>query len=103
MNKEDRAARLSNISFELKALADAETQLRAEQSQLLFEDEIEHYSCECVRENRDIGVFDMMQQQEANRRPLGLGLVSECLSADRSCPLCNGEGVPIHNQGDQES
>ncbi len=97
MNKQERAVRQTQIRTELRTLNARRDELTAEMTQLSFEDEIEHYSCECVRENRDIGVFDMLQQQEANRRPLGLGLVADTLSADRDCPICKGEGAPIHN------
>jgi hypothetical protein len=98
MNKQERAVRLTEIRAELETLNQTRTQLIAERDQLSFEDDIEHYSCVCVRENRGIGIFDMMQQQEANRRPLGLGWVADTLSADRACPICKGEGVPIHNE-----
>jgi hypothetical protein len=52
------------------------------------------HPCPCVRLNEDIGVFDMIQQDKANRNPFGLGYVAACLSADKNCPICHGTGVP---------
>lgn len=52
----------------------------------------EHYTCSCVKVNKEIGVFDSVDQVRANRSGLTTGYVSESLSAKKDCQLCNGFG-----------
>jgi hypothetical protein len=52
------------------------------------------YTCSCVHLNKDIGIFDCVEQEKANRKGLGLGLVAETLSAAADCPKCKGKGKP---------
>ena len=52
----------------------------------------EHYTCSCVKVNKNIGVFDSVDQVRANRSGLTTGYVSNSLSAKKDCPLCNGFG-----------
>lgn len=54
----------------------------------------EKYTCECVKLNSDIGVYNMQRQEERMRVGLKLGLVSMSLSAWKPCPHCGGTGVP---------
>ena len=59
----------------------------------LLEDKEQH-SCSCVKLNRDIEIYDMQEQERRGRNPLGLGLVSETLTARKDCPTCKGTGKP---------
>lgn len=56
------------------------------------------YTCTCVRLNKDLDIWDMSQQEEQGRRPLGFGSVSDTLSADKNCPICHGTGIPPENK-----
>lgn len=59
----------------------------------LLEDKEQH-PCSCVKLNGDIEIYDMQEQERRGRVPLDLGLVSECLSARKDCPICKGTGKP---------
>jgi hypothetical protein len=50
------------------------------------------FNCSCVRLNADLGIEDMAEQHAAGRNGLGLGYVSETLSALASCAICGGTG-----------
>src|SRR5271167_613130 len=52
------------------------------------------YPCSCVKLNQELDIYDMSQQEAAGRNGLGSGFVSECLSADKNCPICRGAGIP---------
>lgn len=54
----------------------------------------EGFTCRCVRLNEDIGIHDMVDQEKAGRVGLGLGWVSQTLSALRDCEVCKGAGKP---------
>jgi hypothetical protein len=66
---------------------------------------LEH-TCACVVLNSDVGVWDIAGQQVARRNSLGVGLVSETLSASKDCLRCGGTGIPkdqTSRQNDQEN
>lgn len=48
--------------------------------------------CGCVRLNRELGIFTMVDQERAKRRGLGSGLVADTYSARSDCPECHGTG-----------
>lgn len=52
------------------------------------------YPCTCVQLNSVLSIYDASEQEQANRRGLTPGLISETLSADRNCTHCHGSGIP---------
>ena len=92
MNRNERRARINDLQTERRALTVKINGLNEELKQLNLEDEKEDYPCSCVRLNRDIEIYDMQEQTRRGRNPLGLGMVSECLSARVECPTCKGTG-----------
>lgn len=52
------------------------------------------HPCGCVRLNGEIGVNTMRDAETHRRTTFGLGFVSELLSADINCAMCEGSGVP---------
>jgi hypothetical protein len=58
--------------------------------------EIQHlnYPCQCVQPNKQLGISNMIEQEQQHRNPLDLGAVCDVLSADKDCPICHGSGVP---------
>lgn len=80
---------LENEAFRLEKCAYA---LRERSDQIYRQLQKHEYNCPCVRLNKDIDIFDMSDQEIANRNGFGCGWVSECLSARRDCPQCHGKG-----------
>lgn len=69
--------------------------LNKERKRLEDDDLKAEHPCQCVRLNRDIGVYDMAEQARKQRQFIEPGgLVSEGYSADRNCARCRGTGVP---------
>ena len=89
-----RQARLQEISKEIGKLDHRRYSLLEERAKLMLAEALEDHPCRCVQRNGDIGVFDMQDQEALQRNPLGLGLVSETLSAAKHCPVCKGTGKP---------
>lgn len=90
----ERRARLDELRKERAQLNLKVEKLTSEIAQLDLQERREEYPCVCVKLNRDIEVYDMQEQERRGRNPLGLGLVSECLTARKSCDYCNGTGKP---------
>lgn len=89
-----RTARIQEIDAECARLQRSLDTLYAERKKLMMLGKREEYSCSCVRLNSEIGIFDMIEQEESNRNGIGCGLVSETLSALKCCPNCSGTGKP---------
>jgi hypothetical protein len=85
--------RVVEIDAELSSLGRKQTELLNERRTLLLDQALRLHSCDCVRVNQDLGVYDTGTQERLGRAPLGIGLVSEILSADKDCQVCKGTGV----------
>ena len=91
-----RIIALSNARHELRTrLYGIEEELRALHALAA----LDRYTCHCVNLNAKMGIHDMTEQERRNRNGLQLGLVSETLSASRSCPDCGGSGIPRSASG----
>jgi hypothetical protein len=54
-----------------------------------------NFPCSCVRLNVGLDIWNIGLQESRNRNGLTVGFpVADTLSADRSCPICHGTGVP---------
>ncbi len=93
-NMKSRQDRIREINAEVDKLQGQVYKLVEEKRTLQLAESKEEYPCRCVQLNGDIGVFDMSEQEELGRKPLGLGLVAETLSANKRCPICQGTGQP---------
>jgi hypothetical protein len=89
-----RQDRIREINAEIDKLQARLHTLFGERKQLSLAQSKEEYPCRCVALNGDIGVFDMGEQEQLGRKPLGLGFVCETLSASKFCPVCQGTGKP---------
>lgn len=89
-----RQDRIREISSEMNKLQGQIHKLAEERRVLQLAQSKEEYPCRCVQLNGDIGVFDMGEQEQLGRNPLGLGFVCETLSASKHCPICQGTGKP---------
>lgn len=89
-----RKERLREIDTEIDKIQSRLHHLFGERKQLRLAESKEEYPCRCVELNGDIGVFDMSEQEDLGRKPLGLGFVCETLSASKFCPICQGTGKP---------
>lgn len=49
--------------------------------------------CGCVRRNRELGIYTLVDQEREKRRGLESGVVAESFSARIDCPECKGTGV----------
>jgi hypothetical protein len=49
--------------------------------------------CTCVRLNRELGIYTLVDQERAKRRSWETGAVADCRSARSDCPVCKGSGV----------
>lgn len=55
--------------------------------------------CTCVRLNRELGIFTLVDQERANRCSSETGLVADSRSARKDCPLCKGTGARPPEEG----
>jgi DNA repair exonuclease SbcCD ATPase subunit len=94
MNRDERRTRINDLQTERHALTVKINSVNEELKQLNLANEKEDHPCSCVRLNGDIEIYDMQEQTRRGRNPLGLGLVSQCLSARAECPVCKGTGKP---------
>jgi hypothetical protein len=90
----ERSRRIDEINTECDALERRLNMLREERRALGMAQALETHTCDCVNLNRKMGIHDAAEQERRNRNGLQLGLVSETLSASRSCPDCGGTGQP---------
>ena len=83
---------------ELETQADLATQqhysIRHQMEELDLKIRQATYTCPCVHQNKELDIWDMSQQRDPNRKPLGLGMVYDTLTADKNCPHCSGTGIP---------
>jgi hypothetical protein len=89
-----RSRRIDEINTECDALERRLDALREERSALGMAQALDTYTCHCVNLNRKMEIHDSVEQERRNRNGLQVGLVSETLSASRSCPDCGGTGQP---------
>jgi hypothetical protein len=90
-----RKARIQQLRAEVNQLDGVRSALLTEIKKLNLEQNKEEHPCSCVKLNGDIEIYDMQEQERRGRNPLGLGCVSECLTARKDCQVCRGTGVPI--------
>lgn len=90
----DRKEQIKKLREESHSLFLQRERVHEELSKLELEQAWEDHPCECVKLNGDIEIYDMMEQERRNRRGLGFGFVSHCLSAIKNCPKCEGKGIP---------
>lgn len=55
--------------------------------------------CTCVRLNRELGIYTLVDQERAMRRSWESGLVADSRSARKDCPLCKGSGARPPEEG----
>lgn len=91
--------RIASINDEIITLDRLRHKLHEERLALQRSIDFNHYSCQCVELNSMIGIYNMSDQTNRNRNALQMGLVSESLSASRSCTECGGSGVPRQIKG----
>jgi hypothetical protein len=95
-----RQARMQEIDNESRQLRKKLDALHEERSKLRLAQEKEEHPCECVRLNKDVEIFDMVEQERRGRHPLSCGgMVADTLTARKDCQECGGTGKPApkHN------
>jgi len=103
MDQEERQERLETIRVIIQRLQGEINELVAERKKLELEEAKQNHTCSCVKLNRDIEIYDMVEQERRGRRGLQLGgLVAETLSARKDCRTCGGTGKPnpSHNHNE---
>ncbi len=90
----DRKEQMNLLRAESRSLQTRRDLIHKMLDKLELEQAWEDHPCTCVKLNGDIGIYDMMEQERRNRRGLGFGFVSHCLSAIKNCPKCEGKGIP---------
>lgn len=94
MNRDERNTKINQLETERRQFTVKVNNISEELKSLRLENEKEDHPCSCVRLNGDIEIYDMQEQTRRGRNPLGLGMVSQCLSARSECPVCKGTGKP---------
>jgi hypothetical protein len=99
MNSIERKTRISLLSAEIGSLQEKVYALQDERLALRLEQDKEDHPCTCVKLNKDIEIYDMMEQELRGREPLSLGsFVCDLLTALKNCPVCRGTGIPIKDK-----
>lgn len=93
-DSDQQESRRSALVGELADLKRRSFAVEEELSSLEMLQALNRYTCSCVNLNSKMGIHDMAEQELRGRIGLQLGVVSETLSAARSCPDCGGSGVP---------
>jgi hypothetical protein len=89
----NRLSRIVELNRKRDELIEQTRAVSIELKALELEESRSVHDCECVRLNRDLGIWNLALQESLGRVPLGLGVVSETLSALRGCPSCYGTGI----------
>lgn len=95
MNNKDRKVSIQTLCSKAEVLQTELDELRRQRVALDLEVSREDHPCSCVKLNKDIEIYDTMEQERRGRVGLSLGgWVSETLSARKDCEYCKGKGIP---------
>lgn len=87
--QDDRRSRIRELDGEARRLWTQRSAVIAERDALELEQMLEDI-------NSKMGIFDMREQEIRGRSVVGYrSLVSESLTAAKSCPACGGTGKPM--------
>ncbi len=101
MTRLERSRRIVEITSEIRGYEARVAALRDEREILLRQNDLERFTCPCVRLNRDLGIHDRALLVAQKRSMFGSGrFVADCLSADWECSICGGTGEPGSAKGD---